>query len=479
MQSAYVQEQRRYTIADLCDKLKCSGDELIPVIRKLKEYGVLKAVQSGEQQKDMSDLADSDIEVADVEIGENEYLYVFTYVGIIVISEVVLKCYPKYLLANPEPKDELSKVLKVIERYNSKEEQIIRMFNDTSDSRSFNMLAVLLFLIRDYYENGVYCNTEDIIEINGSGEILWDKTINETFTYLSNNRPYYIELLTRKRINNETDYFKRLHECVLTKASNELKNADLLELFETTEIDLTEEELENFGDKEYILYRIENELNTQFNTRKQLVLKTIYAYIANTGNINETECISMFGTNSFNLVWEKVCAKILDDKLQRQLKDLPLPGTNVKTQYNPNDLLVSIIEKPCWTITGKEATKTLIPDLVTINGSQFLIFDAKYYTPKLEQNKEPQHQPGIESVTKQYLYQLAYQPFISAYGFTDIKNCFLMPTEKENVQNMGTVTMKMFQNLNLKDIEVRYIPASLAYDCYLSGTTMNLSELML
>ena len=202
MQSAYVQEQRRYTIADLCDKLKCSGDELIPVIRKLKEYGVLKAVQSSEQQKDMSDLADSDIEVADVEIGENEYLYVFTYVGIIVISEVVLKCYPKYLLANPEPKDELSKVLKVIERYNSKEEQIIRMFNDTSDSRSFNMLAVLLFLIRDYYENGVYCNTEDIIEINGSGEILWDKTINETFTYLSNNRPYYIELLTRKRINN-------------------------------------------------------------------------------------------------------------------------------------------------------------------------------------------------------------------------------------------------------------------------------------
>ena len=54
-----------------------------------------------------------------------------------------------------------------------------------------------------------------------------------------------------------------------------------------------------------------------------------------------------------------------------------------------------------------------------------------------------------------------------------------MPTEKEKVQNMGKVTMKMFRDLNLTDIEVRYIPATTAYHYYLSGTTMNLSELQL
>lgn len=478
MYSSFVREQKRYTIANLCDKLKCSEDTLIPIIRKLKEYGVLKAVKSTDQQKDMSDLADTDIEVADVEVGENEYLYVFTYVGVAIISGYVLKCYPKYLLTKQAPKAELCQVLKVLEKYNSKE-QIIRMFNDTSESSSFNLLAVLLFLIRDYYENGVYSNTEDIIETNGSGEILWDKTINETFTYLSNNRPYYPELLTRKRINNDTDYFKRLHECILTKASREMKNADLLDLFETTEIDLTDEELDDFGDKEYVLYRIEKELNTQFNTRKQLVLKTIYAYIYNTSNLNETDCVSMFGTNSFNLVWEEVCAKILDNKLKCPLKDLPLPPQKTSIEFNPTKLLIDLIEKPYWTFTQKEASDTLIPDLIAINGSQFLIFDAKYYTPKLELNQKPEHQPGIESVTKQYLYQLAYKDFIKAYEFTDIKNCFLMPTEKEDVQNMGTVTMKMFRDLNLTDIEVRYIPATTAYRYYLSGATMNLSELKL
>ena len=62
-----------------------------------------------------------------------------------------------------------------------------------------NLLAVFLFLIYDYYENGVYNNTQEIIESNGSGEILWDRTINETFTLLSGNTPYYVELQNQKK----------------------------------------------------------------------------------------------------------------------------------------------------------------------------------------------------------------------------------------------------------------------------------------
>ena len=262
MISMFLREQKRYTQKDLCDKFKCSEEKVVPIIRKLKEFGVLKAVKASDPQRDMSDLMDQDVEVADVEAGEKEYLYVFTFVGVIVVAGRALKCYPKYLLSTKEPREELCQILKVLERYNSKE-QIIRMFNDSSESSSFNLLAVLLFLIQDYYENGVYSNTEDIIESNGFGEILWDKTINETFTLLSNNRPYYIDLRTKRRVRNDFDYFKRLHECILTKASKEMKDADLLDLFQITEINLTDEELDEFGEAQYILYRIENELSTQ------------------------------------------------------------------------------------------------------------------------------------------------------------------------------------------------------------------------
>ena len=187
--SSFVKEQKRYSLHQIESVIKCPPEKTVNVIRKLKEYGVIKVVKSTEQQKDLSDLSDNDIVIADVESGDNEYLYVFTFVGVIVVAGCVLKCYPKYLPNNVQPLVELKQILKVLEKYPAKE-QVIRMFNEGNGSSSFNLLAIMLFLIHDFFENGVYTNTEDIIENNGSGEILWEKTINETFTLISRNKPY-------------------------------------------------------------------------------------------------------------------------------------------------------------------------------------------------------------------------------------------------------------------------------------------------
>lgn len=172
MISEFIREQKRYTQRELCHILRCSEEQVIPLIRKLKEFGVLKAVKNSDIQNNMDDLLEDDIEVADVEVGENEYYYVFTFVGVIVVIGRVLKCYPKYLLNAKEPTDELRKVIKVLEKYNSKE-QIVRMFNESSESSSFNLLAVMLFLLQDYFENGVYSNTKEIVECNG----FWRDTV--------------------------------------------------------------------------------------------------------------------------------------------------------------------------------------------------------------------------------------------------------------------------------------------------------------
>ena len=479
MISKFIREQKRYSQQDLSILLECSDTEVVFYIRKLKEYGVLKAVRTSDLQRELTDLQEEDIEVADVEVGEDEYLYVFTFVGVIVVAGRVLKCYPKYLLNVEKPIIELKQVLKVLEKYNAKE-QIIRIFNDSNESQSFNLVAVLLFLLQDYYENGSYSNTEDIIESNGTGEIIWDKTINETFALLSNNRPYYTDLQTKRRVNDDFDYFKRLHECVLSKASKEMQEAGLLELFEITEVDLSDEEVEDFGEKEYILYRIEKELSTQFVTRKQLVLKTIYAYVDCSGNLYDSDCLSLFGTNSFNLVWEAVCADIMDNQLSKALGNIKLP-VPLKPEYDRNKRLIDLIEKPLWTATRKRAKDTLIPDLVSIykveKHCDFVIFDAKYYNAHLEVEMMPKGQPGIESVTKQYLYQLAYQKFINEHQFDGVYNCFLMPTEEVLIVDKGEVTMDMFKELGLQDIQVRFLPAALAYQHYLEGTKMDIVKL--
>ena len=168
----------------------------------------------------------------------------------------------------------------------------------------------------------------------------------------------------------------------------------------------------------------------------------------------------------------------MDNQLDKQLGTLSLPHP-LKPEYDRSRKLIELIEKPLWSATGKTANDTLIPDLITITGSQFIIFDAKYYNAKLDAGVTPKGQPGIESVTKQYLYQLAYKKFIEDHGFTEVKNCFLMPTEKSEVEDKGEVSMEMLSGLDLKNIQVRFLPATLAYDCYLSGRIIDISILAL
>ena len=490
MISVFLREQKRYTQEDLVKGFRCSEEKTVRILKRLKEYGVLKAVKANDTQKDLTDLLDEDIEIADVEVGENEYLYVFTFVGVITIEGRVLKCYPKYLLDATAPKAELKQVLKVLEKYNSKE-QIVRMYNDTSDSSAFNMLAVMLFLLQDYFEYGAYTNTQDIIESNGSGDILWDKTINETFTLLSNNRPYYPELLTKKRVNDDFDFFKRLHECVLSSCTKELRDADLLDLFDIMGVDISDEHIEDFGDTEYVLERIVKELNVQFNTRKQLLLKTLYAYISNSSALDDLDCFSMFGTNSFNLVWEKVCADVMDNQLQKPIGGLRLP-VPLAGQYRNmrHKKLIDLIDRPHWigtTPSGEQFVKqskdTLIPDTISIVGVdgeyQFVIFDAKYYNLQLEYNKKLRGQPGIESITKQYLYQLAYQPFVEAHQIDTVRNCFLLPTASSEIISKGSVSLAMLSNLGLQDIQVRLLPADTMYRHYLENTKLDIRLLQL
>lgn len=486
--SRFVREQKRYTKNELRTLFQFSESENEKFISRLKSFGILKAVKNTPAQKDLSDLVDTDIEVADASAANDEFFYVFTYVGVITVGNRVLKCFPKYIFSKDTPLDEMRQVLKVLDRYSAKE-QIINLYNGTEESSSFNLLAVILFLMNDYFESGLYTNTEDVVEVNGEGSILWDKTISDGFAMISNNRPYYVDIYTHRVIDDEEDFFLRLHKSVLTECSHQLEQADLLALFNLADVDLSEESISDFGEDDYILYRLQSELNVQFNTRKQVLLKTLYAYVAQHKTLEDSYGLSMYGTTSFNLVWEDVCAAVFDDKLQTPLRHLRLP-VPLADGYAPGDKLIDIIEKPRWCgydaegslwPNAKEAGETLIPDLINIyeqgNEYTFAIFDAKYYCIQLEQGKVLRGQPGVGDVTKQYLYQLAYKKFIESHSISQVCNCFLMPTEQDTVIKKGVASMQMLHDLGLQDIQIRLLPAREMYDCYLAKRVWGIERL--
>ncbi|MDK2965466.1 LlaJI family restriction endonuclease [Lacrimispora sp.] len=489
MVKGFFRERKHYTLQRISEILKENGEETKRLVGILKKYGVVKAIKRSKPE--FEEIFNEDIVLTDVVDNTGDIEYIFDYVGVVLLEGRVFKCYPKYIRSSDTPMEELKQVLKVIKKYNSNE-QLIYLYNGEDDSKIFNKLAVSLHLLEEYFLYGLYTNQHEIIETNGDGEILWDKTINETYALIQNNRPYYVELQTQNIVDNDLDFFKRLHECILSVCSKELKETGLLELFEIADVELTDTTLIDFGDTDYILYRLQNEIQTQYMTRKQNLLKTLYTYVANDKSNKENLSYSLYGTNSFNLIWEKVCSKNFGSVLDEKIESLPL-GPAPEYESIKGETLRSIIDKPVWyrnnPPAGPAKEETLRPDLiciypVDIENKQYCfgIYDAKYYCIDFELKKNEWKavgQPGVGDVTKQYLYQLAFDEFIAKQGYKYVQNMFFCPQEKAD-PNYGYIEMKMLHNVgnrNLENISVVKLCAEDMFHRYLTNDEIEENEI--
>lgn len=212
-------------------------------------------------------------------------------------------------------------------------------------------------------------------------------------------------------------------------------------------------------------------------------------HISNMHHIDSLDSFSLFGTNYFSQVWERVCGEVIGNQLHDTLGSLQLP-VPLNDVYAPTDTLISLIEKPKWYssefIDGsfvKASQDTLIPDIVSVyvcDGSAcFSIFDAKYYMLVMERDEELRGCPGIGDITKQYLYQLAFKAFTEKHLLKKVRNCFLMPTEGSRIVNKGHVCLEILNDVGLQNIQVRLLPAHDIYALCLAGHKLDIALLNL
>ena len=472
MKSVFIKERQKYT-----------KDELFQLFSLDEESWRIFHDTLGRKKILINTASDDETDGFDLEEEETEdgvERYLFKYVGIIIFQEWVIKCYPKYIDNLDNIIEKLKVVLQVIRK--DKENQNKLFLLDESDTDSNNRLSLMMGMLDDYYENGIYTNDTNIREINGTGEIDWSRTVDYMIPIISNGSPIYVELYTRKRIINDYDYFRRLHACILTVCSNELENLDLVDLLNVTTAELSEECIEDFGDSDYILYRIQNERSVQFNTRKILVLDYMELFIKQYYATKNQNAMELFGTNSFHTVWEDVCAYVLDSQLKRPIMELDIPN-GLQERYKAYKNLLDIIEKPKWGKEKVKASKTYRPDLISLrkhdNEIDFIILDAKYYTVVIE-NNHVKGQPGVADIGKQFGYEIAYKKFLKAHNITSVKNCFLMPTDCDIViTDQGDVSFDMYEDLGLARLQVRLLPAMVIYKKYLSGSLYDIENLEL
>ena len=476
MSKVYVRELESYSEDYLRDLFHVNKDGFKNIIYKLSSYNLIK---------------------------KSSYnIYQFKkFVGVIVIGDLIINCYPKYLPNITREnidiiEDKFKEVMKVIRKHH-KISNFSYEFNET-DIISSNLISLRLFFLEDYYENGIYTNIKNILETNGNGEINWNRTINDSLAIIKNKKPFYTELQTRYKLNDTNDFFHRLHECIITDSSEQLENSELIELFGLTPIELSEkscnEYIEDYGE-DIISEKLSKEVKVEFNTHKQNLLRLMKNYIENINRFNEDDDLDLYGTSSFHTIWEDVCKKVFGDKLNKQLSILEneLPKRLNKFSNKKDEKLISLIDKPIWNINKHKdiaynleeedengiKKNTLVPDLIVFNKKTFIIFDAKYYVYDYDESKNKiYHQPDIGSITKQYLYELAYEDFLKDVGFENTKNGFLFPSTEEDIKNNGFVKLKFLSKIlkdkneifkNKENIQIIMLPASLMYKYYLNN----------
>lgn len=483
MKSIFFREGQHYSFSNLKEKFSLDSEKTKSRINTLKRYYVLKTVRR--EKSEYSELSDQDIIVGEIPDDSAEFTYQFAFVGVILLEDLILFCYPKYIDKFDNENDLFNKfktVIKVLEKYNQKE-QLVYLYNGDAESKVFNKLAISLHILKDYFENGLYSNQDEIVELNGEGEILWDKTINETFAFIKNNTPYYLDVYTHDNTENDFDYIRRLHSAIISKCSNDLKNEQLLDLFDLSGVELTDQALDDFGDIDYIKYRLVCEIKNQFLTRKQSLLKTLYTYISEQSSNQSDASFSLYGTNAFNLVWEKACASMFDNMYDKTwtLKRIAGEGriSSELIKGNESKTISDFIEIPEWKIDGKAVhyKGDLIPDIVSLRNESsgntaMYILDGKYYLLLVDSNNLYGN-PGIQDVVKQYIYNAALKSFIDTFKIGEIANAFLIPAfESENVenQNFGEVpywTVQHYGFNELPSVQIIKLEPKKVWDSYL------------
>lgn len=469
MKIQIIQENKAYTFEGLLYLLNLEDIKLKKAVRVLRELNILK-------RSTVSNLKELNVVVEETSLisfdNSNEYLYYFKYVGILKVGNICLLVYPKYLSEQTYLSDQesdycfLKLVLQVIEKYN------YRFQNQAQDtnmkSNYVNILGVAFQLLKDYLQNGVYESEQNIVEINGDGELLWNQTISLNDAYIVENVPIYFDWFTLNQENNINNFFHRLHRIILTEIS--LKFQDIFSLLGINAVILSEENLDSLGEKDYIVNRINQELSIQFRSDRQNILKLLKDYILESNSNHQSDEISFIGTNTFNLVWQDVCSIVKNNCLNRKLSDLNVKykGLSPKRTY-----LKSIIDRPEWKSVNSDTvneTETFEPDIISFEENNLAIYDAKYYTTSFDSNGKIKNVPGVESLAKQIIYELAYRDFADENDMIISKNSYLMPTEGATDYVLGSGSIELFKNHtlgNINDITIEMIADRAAFIQYL------------
>lgn len=383
----------------------------------------------------------------------------FKYVGIVTYRKKVLFIFPKYIDKEDSELDlqEFKPILKLLKKYSKTEnldsEELETLGLDLENEYT-NKISLVVHILDNYIENDIYYNEIVTDEYSGDGEILWDKTVNNIDPFIINGQVIYLDFITKLNIVNDSSLITDVHKFIVNECIEFMCNTGL-DLYLGYNLDKIDCELGDIKDFEFIINKLEREMQLQFNDNKIDMLKSMISFINNSFSKGDEDKIDLFGTRSFYVVWEKLCSRVFKNEFE---------SSENKSKYDK-----FYINSPIWEdlknqdmsidesneISSKK--NRLTPDILKTceyNGDKYLlILDAKYYSIVFS-NKSVKYNPGISDISKQYLYKLALNKYIRENNINKIENVFLFPTSNKDTI-MGYVSLDFMQQFYESKDEIK------------------------
>ncbi|WIG47510.1 LlaJI family restriction endonuclease [Bacillus halotolerans] len=391
---------------------------------------------------------------------ESKNIIKFQFVGFLIYKDKLIFIVPKYLKEYATNENylfnKMKVILKVMEsygKYNKVTDKDFDFIEDTTYTQSNNIFSVAKFIIDDYLKFGLYQKNKNNINLNGNGEILWNRTVNEIEPIFSNGTPHYFNKYTLHKFNDDSNLIIELHKWAISFSYHyfgELLGVNKLIINPPYSLSI-------LGSEGFIRHVINKELNQTFVDHKIHLLKSILAIIDFFFE-GPDERINLFGIKSFAHVWEKVCAHAFNNCIDKFIDRIP---------------------SPTWQELGSPfeiKKESFIPDIITTfklnKQDYFWILDAKYYDIKFTKNSLINN-PSVNDVSKQLLYELAFK---QETKHKVMRNIFLFPSNE-----IGSLPLKVFGHVKLdfiskEPIFLVYLSDEKVYNMFLNKNSFSLND---
>ncbi|WP_449540442.1 LlaJI family restriction endonuclease [Ferdinandcohnia sp. Marseille-Q9671] len=338
----------------------------------------------------------------------------FKCTGFIVSQNNIFVVFPKgYVFPRDEQslKVHIRLLIDVLTKYsrnstlNPIESSLLRGIGENT-----SYIGAAFWLIRDYFDNGILDFQRHEYVLNQSTNINWPRTIKHINPVISNKRPIYLDLVTKKHIMYD-HLITQIHQYAVEKC---LKQYGWL--FDYDEEHGNESDLP--CDEDTAVFYLELEAQRTFQERKSNLFLHLKEFILGS-HTQSKESITTYVTPYFHTVWEKICHSLFSDA---------------------NDMSLPKLPHPYWNVNSQVAKTEQIPDIMFRDRNRLYILDAKYYRIKYA----PLKLPGWGDLVKQFFYRHT----LLTNKEDEIENIFLFPGQtNQDVEYLGFAAVDGIQSL--------------------------------